>query len=160
MTTLIISATGIYHVNHNNHIKRSNVCRYNTIVSTRHAVYNVAYRDVAHKSKKQVLTITEEKEAIRLTTTRSEAFIHSQYGIGITYNMMYCLHKGEWLNDEVVNIYFTLLHERNTRQRAKLRVDPGEATLPTCYFMNTFFTTRLKLGYRHVKRWSKRAKKK
>jgi Ulp1 family protease len=50
----------------------------------------------------------------------------SKFGISLTYNLMSCLEDGERLNDEVINMYFHLLSDRDKRSMHT----------KSCYFMN------------------------
>jgi len=58
--------------------------------------------------------------------------------------------RSGWLNDEVINFYMKLLHEREIKfPKETLR----------CHYYNTFFYKILKdRGYKGVRRWSKKAK--
>ncbi|XP_017064589.2 uncharacterized protein LOC108103576 [Drosophila eugracilis] len=55
---------------------------------------------------------------------------------------------GEWLNDEVINFYMSLLTERSEKRAGEL---------PATYAMNTFFVPRLlQAGHGGVKRWTRK----
>jgi len=84
-----------------------------------------------------------QHEAIRSTVSRSDLAVLLPEG---------------WLNDEVINFYFSLLAQRNDR----LREEKG---WPKCHFMSTFFFSKLIGGsfagevaynYANVKRWTKK----
>ncbi|XP_071723439.1 LOW QUALITY PROTEIN: ubiquitin-like-specific protease ESD4 [Rutidosis leptorrhynchoides] len=74
---------------------------------------------------------------------------HQNSGIDITGKMLQCLRPGQWLNDEVINVYVELLKERESREPKKFL---------KCHFFNTFSTTRLVIslygGFKAVKRWT------
>ncbi|KAH8742076.1 hypothetical protein FG386_003403 [Cryptosporidium ryanae] len=79
--------------------------------------------------------------------------------IELTVEDVQCLRPQRWLNDEVINFYFSLLQERNEKIN-----DCGSK--PKIWFWNTFFYTRLttdKNGdsgycYSNVSRWTSRKK--
>ncbi|KAF8085166.1 hypothetical protein N665_0678s0022 [Sinapis alba] len=75
---------------------------------------------------------------------------HENSNIDITGETLRCLKPGQWLNDEVVNLYLVLLKEREAR-------DPNKFL--KCHFFNTFFFTKLVhsgTGYNYgaVRRWT------
>ncbi|XP_010558818.1 PREDICTED: ubiquitin-like-specific protease 1A isoform X1 [Tarenaya hassleriana] len=75
---------------------------------------------------------------------------HKKSNIDITGQNLRCLRPGQWLNDEVVNIYLVLLKEREAREPKKFL---------KCHFFNTFFYTKLassEAGYNYnaVRRWT------
>lgn len=55
------------------------------------------------------------------------------------------LSNSEWLNNNIINFYMSLIVKRSEREQ-----------LPKVYFMNTFFYPKLKKdGYNSIKRWTK-----
>ncbi|XP_010486220.1 PREDICTED: ubiquitin-like-specific protease 1A isoform X2 [Camelina sativa] len=75
---------------------------------------------------------------------------HENSNIDITGKILRCLKPGEWLNDEVINLYMVLLKEREAREPKKFL---------KCHFFNTFFFTKLVnsgTGYNYgaVRRWT------
>ncbi|KAG2272685.1 hypothetical protein Bca4012_085749 [Brassica carinata] len=75
---------------------------------------------------------------------------HENSSIDITGEKLRCLKPGQWLNDEVINLYLVLLKEREAR-------DPNKFL--KCHFFNTFFFTKLVhsgTGYNYsaVRRWT------
>ncbi|KAL1211906.1 Ubiquitin-like-specific protease 1A [Cardamine amara subsp. amara] len=75
---------------------------------------------------------------------------HEDSNIDITGKILSCLEPGEWLNDEVINLYLVLLKEREAREPKKFL---------KCHFFNTFFFTKLVntgTGYNYsaVRRWT------
>ncbi|KAI3883880.1 hypothetical protein MKX03_017343 [Papaver bracteatum] len=75
---------------------------------------------------------------------------HQKSNIEITGQILQCLKPGGWLNDEVINVYFGLLKEREERKPKKFL---------KCHFFNTFFYTKLisaRDGYdfKSVRRWT------
>ncbi|KAF8077457.1 hypothetical protein N665_1035s0018 [Sinapis alba] len=75
---------------------------------------------------------------------------HENSNIDITGETLRCLKPGQWLNDEVINLYLVLLKEREAR-------DPNKFL--KCHFFNTFFFTKLvrsgrEYNYSAVRRWT------
>ncbi|KAJ0234127.1 Ubiquitin-like-specific protease 1A [Hirschfeldia incana] len=75
---------------------------------------------------------------------------HENSNIDITGATLRCLQPGQWLNDEVINLYLVLLKEREAREPNKFL---------KCHFFNTFFFTKLVhsgTGYNYgaVRRWT------
>jgi len=76
---------------------------------------------------------------------------------------MHILRIGEWLNDEIINFYFSLLQERD-----KQKCEECGGSKRRSHFFKTFFMTKLlneghldpakdgKYDYRNVKPWSKK----
>lgn len=104
------------------------------------------------------LTRAEEENADQLLSRRGhvdEQMVDDGFtGIVIKRSDMRKLRPGEWLNDEVVNLYMGLLQQRNTR-----RMDRGEGRM---HFFNTFFYEKLAGGdagysYDAVQRWTRSA---
>uniref|UniRef100_A0A1D1YMT3 Ubiquitin-like-specific protease ESD4 n=1 Tax=Anthurium amnicola TaxID=1678845 RepID=A0A1D1YMT3_9ARAE len=80
--------------------------------------------------------------------------LHEHSNIVITREVIQCLRPGAWLNDEVINLYFELVKERERREPKKFL---------KCHFFNTFFYKKLISGrdnydYRAVKRWTTQRK--
>ncbi|KAI3961201.1 hypothetical protein MKX01_035787 [Papaver californicum] len=76
--------------------------------------------------------------------------MHQNSNIEITGQILQCLKPGAWLNDEVTNVYFELLKEREQRDPKKFL---------KCHFFNTFFYNKLisvRDGYdfKAVSRWT------
>lgn len=85
---------------------------------------------------------------------RKVLITHENSNIKITGEVLQCLRPGEWLNDEVINVYFELLKEREKREPKKFL---------KCHFFNTFFYKKLlggKSGYdfKSVRRWTTQKK--
>lgn len=75
---------------------------------------------------------------------------HENSNIDITVEKLRCLKPGQWLNDEVINLYLVLLKEREAREPKKFI---------KCHFFNTFFFTKLVnsgtgYNYNAVRRWT------
>ncbi|KAG2318178.1 hypothetical protein Bca4012_040311 [Brassica carinata] len=75
---------------------------------------------------------------------------HEKSNIDISVEKLRCLKPGQWLNDEVINLYLVLLKEREAREPKKFI---------KCHFFNTFFFTKLvhsATGYNYsaVRRWT------
>lgn len=76
--------------------------------------------------------------------------LHKESNIEITRENIQCLRNGAWLNDEVINLYFELLKEREKRYPKKFL---------KCHFFNTFFFKKLVSGsggydFKAVRRWT------
>jgi sentrin-specific protease 1 len=74
------------------------------------------------------------------------------------------LQKGEWLNDEILNYYLSMVRERsinpgNVTSQIKSHVQARPAKpLPKIFAFNTFFYSMLSgRGYSGVRRWTKKA---
>ncbi|CAA7017114.1 unnamed protein product [Microthlaspi erraticum] len=93
--------------------------------------------------------VTAVKRAFS-ANTRNILVTHVSSNIDITGEILRCLKPGQWLNDEVINLYLVLLKEREAREPKKFL---------KCHFFNTFFYTKLvnlKTGYNYgaVRRWT------
>ncbi|CAO2821966.1 unnamed protein product [Amaranthus hypochondriacus] len=103
------------------------------------------------------LTEEEEREVLRAFShsNRSKILVtHENSNIDITGEILQCLRPGEWLNDEVINVYLELLKERERREPKKFL---------NCHFFNTFFYKKLIGGrngydYKAVRRWTTQRK--
>lgn len=100
----------------------------------------------------------EEKADVSLafsdSSRRKVLATHENSNIEITGELLKCLRPGAWLNDEVINVYFELLKEREKREPKKFL---------KCHFFNTFFYKKLIGGrngydFRSVKRWTSQRK--
>uniref|UniRef100_A0A7S2ZHN5 Ubiquitin-like protease family profile domain-containing protein n=2 Tax=Rhodosorus marinus TaxID=101924 RepID=A0A7S2ZHN5_9RHOD len=77
----------------------------------------------------------------------------------LTGEDMLRLRPNQWLNDEIINCYTTLLQERNARA-----LEDENCPWPNSHFMSTFFYTRLvstkdgeaDYDYRSVRRWTRK----
>lgn len=77
---------------------------------------------------------------------------HPRSAIQLTRRDMACMASLQWLNDEVINLYISLLLERDARQRKQ-----GKG--PRCHFFSTFFANKLykdagAYNYDLVRRWT------
>lgn len=103
------------------------------------------------------LTNEEEEEVSQAFSSynrRKVLITHENSNIDITGEILQCLRPGGWLNDEVINVYFELLKEREKREPEKFL---------KCHFFNTFFYKKLiggKSGYdfKSVRRWTTQKK--
>ncbi|MQL94373.1 hypothetical protein Taro_027028 [Colocasia esculenta] len=105
----------------------------------------------------------EEENNVNLALQDPEKFhlrshevlvLHESSNIEITREVIQCLRPGAWLNDEVINLYFELLKERERREPKKFL---------KCHFFNTFFYKKLTSGrdgydFKAVRRWTTRRK--
>ncbi|CAL9219918.1 unnamed protein product [Arabidopsis halleri] len=104
--------------------------------------------------REEFLTLSREEEtAVNRAFSANDSNIlvaHENSNIEITGKILRCLKPGEWLNDEVINLYLVLLKEREAREPKKFL---------KCHFFNTFFFTKLfnsGTGYNYsaVRRWT------
>ncbi|KAK6772750.1 hypothetical protein RDI58_027988 [Solanum bulbocastanum] len=103
--------------------------------------------------------LTEEEHdevscALSKSNRRKVLVTHESSNIDITGEILQCLRPGAWLNDEVINVYFELLKEREKREPQKFL---------KCHFFNTFFYKKLISGtggynYQSVRRWTSHRK--
>jgi Ulp1 family protease len=73
------------------------------------------------------------------------------------------LQKGEWLNDEIINYYLSMIKERSFNptkvHHSKYSPQRTSTHLPRVFTFNTFFYSLLSArGYAGVRRWTKKAK--
>lgn len=88
------------------------------------------------------------------SSRRKVLVTHENSNITITGEVLRCLKPGEWLNDEVINVYLELLKEREMKEPKKFL---------KCHFFNTFFYKKLISGssgydYKSVRRWTTQRK--
>ncbi|XP_055814335.1 ubiquitin-like-specific protease ESD4 [Solanum dulcamara] len=103
--------------------------------------------------------LTEEEQdevscALSKSNRRKVLVTHKSSNIDITGEILQCLRPGQWLNDEVINVYLELLKEREKREPQKFL---------KCHFFNTFFYKKLISGrggynYQSVRRWTSQRK--
>ncbi|XP_058075901.1 ubiquitin-like-specific protease ESD4 isoform X1 [Magnolia sinica] len=101
------------------------------------------------------VALTDEEEvavydALFGPNRRGVLVTHANSNIVITKEKLMCLRPGEWLNDEVINLYLELLKEREKRVPKKFL---------KCHFFNTFFFKKLVSGkngydFKSVRRWT------
>ncbi|WOH15916.1 hypothetical protein DCAR_0935463 [Daucus carota subsp. sativus] len=113
-------------------------------------------KEVVVKEPFVPLTEEEQKEVkIALNANWRKILVtHENSNIEITGELLRCLRPGAWLNDEVINLYFELLKEREKRNPKQFL---------KCHFFNTFFYKKLiggKSGYdfKSVRRWTTQRK--
>ena len=78
---------------------------------------------------------------------------HERSMVELTGRDMSRLAPGQWLNDEIINLYMRLLQERDTK------LHENHTEYPKCHFFNTFFIAKLykdkqKYEYDAVRRWT------
>ncbi|KAI4364440.1 hypothetical protein MLD38_020532 [Melastoma candidum] len=108
--------------------------------------------------KEPFIPLTKEEEAevsAAFSGSRRKVLVsHENSNIVITGELLQCLQPCAWLNDEVINVYFELLKEREKREPKKYL---------NCHFFNTFFYKKL-IGsrngydYKSVRRWTSQRK--
>ncbi|KAL4421737.1 hypothetical protein ABPG77_002353 [Micractinium sp. CCAP 211/92] len=95
----------------------------------------------------------EEYEAALSPGPAGEVLVdHPLSSIQLTRRDMACMASLQWLNDEVINLYISLLLERDARRRKQ-----GKG--PRCHFFSTFFANKLykdagEYNYNEVRRWT------
>jgi len=94
------------------------------------------------------LSVEEKERAGRLLTRQNPSEILLELGgVALTRILMSSLGRGQWLCQEVINIYMDLIRIRSANIEK----------LPKVHYMNTFFYTTLSTrGYRGVKRWTRK----
>ncbi|KAL2470357.1 Ubiquitin-like-specific protease ESD4 [Abeliophyllum distichum] len=103
------------------------------------------------------LTVEEEAQvtwALSDSNRRRILVSHKNSNIDITGEILQCLQRGAWLNDEVINLYLDLLKEREKMEPQKFL---------KCHFFNTFFYKKLIGGrggynFQSVRRWTTQKK--
>lgn len=96
----------------------------------------------------EVTTDMESEITSALGPGPQDEVLSSSFKLNITRGDMQTLREGQWLNDEIINFYMSLLMERSK--------SPG---FPALHTFSTFFYTKLKGGgYRAVKRWTQTVK--
>ncbi|MCL7041004.1 hypothetical protein MKW94_021300 [Papaver nudicaule] len=103
------------------------------------------------------LTEVEESEvsiAFANFNKQNMLVMHQNSNIEITGEILQRLKPGAWLNDEVINVYFELLKEREQREPKKFL---------KCHFFNTFFYGKLisasdGYDFKAVRRWTTQKK--
>jgi hypothetical protein len=95
-----------------------------------------------------VSDITEEENriatAILLKSPASDDVLIDKFNVRVTRKTLQCLRKLEWLSDEVLNFYLSLIQEKFS---------------PKIFFWNSFFYTKLTNGgynYTGVRNWASR----
>ncbi|KAH8582918.1 ULP1 like chllamydin domain containing protease [Cryptosporidium sp. chipmunk genotype I] len=85
--------------------------------------------------------------------------VNNKSNIELSIDLVQCLRSQQWLNDELINFYFSMLQERNDRQVSK-------GFKPKVWLWNSFFYTKLTSDqneetgycYKNVSRWTQRKK--
>ncbi|KAL7144457.1 hypothetical protein ABFS83_07G013400 [Erythranthe nasuta] len=113
-------------------------------------------KDVAEEC---FVPLTEEdakkvNSALSNSNRRKVLVTHQSSNIDIVGEKLQCLKPRAWLNDEVINLYFELLKEREKREPQKFL---------KCHFFNTFFYKKLISGkggynFQSVRRWTSQRK--
>lgn len=91
-----------------------------------------------------------------LESSRSSknAILIEKYNIPMSEYNLRCLAPGQWLNDEVVNFYMSMLQEKDDILCAET-----QSRTPNCFF-NLYFMSKLLerniYCYKNVKRWTKK----
>lgn len=97
------------------------------------------------------LTVSEQKVARALVRETNEdkpvSHVKNSANITLTKHDFETLAEGQWLNSNVINVYMSLLADRNSTR----------GNLPTFWAFSTFFYTKFtREGYKSVKRWTKK----
>jgi Ulp1 family protease len=103
------------------------------------------------------ITATDLKQFDKLTSKPhvEPVFRHEASKVKLTGGDLARLAPGNWLNDEVINLYLRLLQERDTRIRSL----PDADEYSKCHFFNSFFLSKLYKDagcyeYASVRRWT------
>lgn len=100
-------------------------------------------------NKKQLPTLTPEMEAVTdsaLTHKSTSDVLCEGFNISLTCGDLKVLHGDEWLSDQIISFYMSLIVERSKRRR-----------FPRIFAFDTFFFTKLFSGHHAaVKRWTKK----
>ncbi|XP_043661122.1 uncharacterized protein LOC122625198 [Drosophila teissieri] len=102
------------------------------------------------KKVTKLIPLTKELDDRFYDMTDSEKSVELifKFNLHITSEDIRTFVDGEWLNDEVINFYMSLLTERSEKRAGEL---------PATYAMNTFFVPRLlQAGHAGVKRWTRK----
>mmetsp|Transcript_494 Transcript_494/g.1208 ORF Transcript_494/g.1208 Transcript_494/m.1208 type:complete len:503 (+) Transcript_494:82-1590(+) len=101
---------------------------------------------------------TEEEEDMydaAMNSSDDNKVLVQRFNVDLMAQQMYCLEGLQWLNDEVINFYLSLLRERSLHL-VETNATPGLS----CYFHLTLFYSKLtennKYNYKGVQRWTKR----
>ncbi|MCL7030526.1 hypothetical protein MKW94_014329 [Papaver nudicaule] len=110
--------------------------------------FNESFVPLTEVEQRQVSVAFQNSNRHKILVT------HQNSNIDITGQVLQCLKPGGWLNDEVINVYFGLLKEREQREPEKFL---------KCHFFNTFFYTKLISGgngydFISVRRWTTQRK--
>lgn len=78
------------------------------------------------------------------------------FGAGITRKDIQTLRGLNWLNDEIINFYMSLVSERSTQDDASREI-PRRPEEKKCHAFSTFFYPKLlKDGYNSLRRWTRK----
>lgn len=106
------------------------------------------------EKKREQLTVPpldlKDRRKVEVLWTRKDLSTElvSAYRIGISVYDIGTLRDGQWLNDNVIDFYLSMITERSTKSNGKL---------PKSFAFSThFFSTLSSRGYNGVARWAKR----
>lgn len=123
-------------------------------------IEDLCFDTVKERIKTEIQLTDEEIQLYQQVTNGTMAPDHilvHKFNVSITVQLASCLQDRSWLNDEIINFYFSLLGERCDREMQQENGRSG----PKCAFLNSFFYTKLsENGYNYdgVRRWTKRRK--
>ncbi|OLL25386.1 Ubiquitin-like-specific protease 1 [Neolecta irregularis DAH-3] len=106
---------------------------------------------IIRKSSKIPTLPSSDLEIVKkaLVQTSSKTPLVSKFSIDIHSRDIITLASPNWLNDEVVNFYASLITDRSK----------SSSDMPKVHMFNTFFYPTLRRsGYKGIKKWTKRAK--
>lgn len=115
----------------------------------------------------RVLELSEEDERFVMSLWEQEdgsEVCASIDSVGITASQLRCLQPGEWLNDEVINAYLSMIVHRSADKCARplSTQERLDGTRPLkCFAFSTFFWVTLtepQYDYQRVRRWTTRKK--
>lgn len=111
---------------------------------------SIAYEDEAPEVEDEFPELDEEQEQLiknSLNLYPQEEVLVNGFGAGITRKDIQTLKGLNWLNDEIINFYMSLICERSQTQNG----------MPKCHAFTTFFYPKLiKDGYNTLKRWTRK----
>lgn len=115
--------------------------------------FNLCYADDEKNplSKLSAKALTYCKSVLKEPKNR---LLVCRNGMKITRNDLRLLLPGNWLNDEIINFYMSLLQQRNEKE-----VLESNNKIPRCLFLSSFFYCKLlsrgQYDYAAVKRWTR-----
>ncbi|KAF7459003.1 Ulp1 protease family, C-terminal catalytic domain-containing protein [Cryptosporidium felis] len=125
-------------------------------------------KDIRHKSQHHkypmefCLKDLEKARSYLYNTKNMELVVafNKKSNIELNVRLIQCLRPQKWLNDELINFYFSMLQERNDRRSSSSKLKFK------VWHWNTFFYSKLANGeaggsgycYKNVSRWTQRKK--
>lgn len=112
------------------------------------------YHRLTQRASLPADAVEHYRAIVHSTSTRP---LVSRFNIDLSPRELQCLAPRQWLNDEVINVYFQILAGENARFQADPR---SSGSVPRIAVFNSFFYSRLcSQGYSAVQRWTRRWKR-